>query len=163
MAAIRTTDTGQAVTPVELTDGVTGSVVLTAYANIDGYSTGVRSLPTVAYPYLFNGATWDRSRTPARFVAVDLAAAAAETALWTPAAGKKFRLMGLCLTPGAACDLTLRDGSGGATLMVLGASAAPLILYLGNGTLSAAANNALTIVRSVSTTLKGVVMGVEAT
>ena len=161
MAAIRTTDTGQAVTPVEITDGVTGTVFQTAFPNVDGYSAGIRTLPTFAVLYLYNGLTWDRARTPARFVSVDLAAATAETSVWTPAAGRKFRLMGLCLTPGAACDLTLKDGTGGATLMVLGATAAPLILSFGNGILSGAANNVLTVVRSVLTTLRGVVMGTD--
>ncbi len=161
MAAIRTTDTGQSITPIELTDGVSGAVVQTAFANTDGYSTGIRSLPTFSYLYLFNGATWDRARTAVTFKSVNLAAATAETALWTPAAGKKFRLIRLCLTPGAACDLTLNDGAGGTTLMVLGATAAPLILDFSNGILAAANNNALTVVRSVSTTLKGVVIGAE--
>ncbi len=41
---------------------------------------------------IFNGATWDRLRTPNTFKSVAFTSVAA-TNIWTPAAGKKFRLM----------------------------------------------------------------------
>ena len=114
-----------------------------------------------SYPLVFNGAYWDRPRTPSKFTTVNLAAGTAETTLWTPAAGRKFRLMGLVLTAGAACDIELRDNTGGTVIFYVALSAEPLVLDLGNGILSGAANRPLTVTRSVSTTLKGTLFGTE--
>jgi hypothetical protein len=159
MTAPRTTSTGVEVRPVELTDGA-GNVVGGAFIGaLDGVGNDAYSF--APYAQVFNGQNWDRLRTPKVFKPVDLAAGTAETALWTPAAGKRFRLMGLFLKTGAACKLTLRDGTGGTTIVVLDLDAAPHSLYLGNGLLSAAAGNALTVTRSVSTTLAGMVFGTE--
>lgn len=68
----------------------------------------------------------------------------AETTLWTPAAGTKFRLMGgLVSVTGAAGSVVFKDGNGGATIFsipnaVVGTA---LPFNLGDGILSGAANN----------------------
>jgi hypothetical protein len=59
--------------------GVTTAGVLDAFKNW-------------VYVSLFNGTSWDRQRTPSIFKSAT-AAASGSTALWTPAAGKKVRLM----------------------------------------------------------------------
>jgi len=112
---------------------------------------------------VFNGATWDRARTPSKFVPVALGAGTAEATLWTPASGKKFRMMGFCLTVGGAATLTFKDNTGGTTIFAArGATDQPIQPSgMGNGILSAAANNVLTVTRSASVTLDGTVWGTE--
>lgn len=101
-------------------------------------------------------------RTPAVFKTTT-ATASGNTALWTPAAGKKFRLMGYIIQVTAfaasatpAIEITFQDGAAaiglGSSLSVpaVGASTGGVLLntgdvQLGNGKLSAAANNVLNI------------------
>lgn len=49
------------------------------------------------FNYGYNGATWDRARVANIFKSVS-ATASGSTAVWTPAAGKKFRLMGYSIS-----------------------------------------------------------------
>lgn len=114
-------------------------------------------------PAIYNGTAWDAQRTPAVFKVVALGAATAETTIWTPAASKKFRLMGFLLTCGAASTLTFKDGTGLATIFAArGGLDVPISLpNLGNGILSGAANRVLTVTRGTSCTLDGVVWGTE--
>lgn len=111
----------------------------------------------------YNGASFDKTRTPNVFKIVQLAAGTAETTIWTPAAGKKFRLLGFLLTCGLAATLTFKDNTAGTTIFVArGAADAPITPSdMGNGFLSGAANRLLTVTRSVSSTLDGVVWGCE--
>lgn len=112
--------------------------------------------------YAWNGTTWDRQRVPTTFKTAT-ATGSGDTALWTPTSAKKFRLMGYivhvtggaALASGADLDIVLRDGT---TALNLGHSLyVPAIagtalggwstgwLPLGNGPLSAAANNVLNV------------------
>lgn len=121
-------------------------------------------LPAVnARPQLFGGAMWERQRTPTVFKVVDLAAGTSETTIWTPAASKKFRLMGFLLTCEAASTLTFKDNTGGSTIYVArGGVDVPITpAGMGNGILSGTANNVLTVTRGTSTALRGVVWGTE--
>lgn len=82
----------------------------------DGTAGGL--VPTVSnFPFLFNGATWDRERTPALYATVT-ATASGDTAIVTSTAGKKLRLHGYSIevSAGAAIsgggvdlDVVLRD------------------------------------------------------
>lgn len=113
---------------------------------------------------LFNGATYDRPRTPNVFKTFNLAASSAEQTIWTPAAGKKFRLMGFVLTINTlAATVTFRDNTAGATIFVTAGPAASVIQpsNLGNGILSAVADNRLTIQASAVSALVGTVWGTE--
>jgi hypothetical protein len=117
-----------------------------------------------ALAHLWNGATWDRQRKATTFKVVDLAAGTTETTIWTPASGKKFRLMGLQLRIGStAAKLTFRDGTGGTTILVMDLPANTFLqpMPLGQGILSATADNVLTVTRSASTLLVGTVWGCE--
>ncbi len=113
----------------------------------------------------YNGATWDRTRTPTVFKTVSLSAGTTETTIWTPASGKKFRLMGFILTPGAATTLTFKDNTSGTTIFVTrGTTDTPIVIpagALGNGIRSGAADRVLTVTRGTSATLDGVVFGTE--
>lgn len=111
-------------------------------------------------------ALWDRPRLANVFKTVDLVAATAETTIWTPATGRKFRLMGFMLTCSSNSKLSLRDGTAGTIIVVCGTGAnSPTILGAemlgGLGILSAVADNVLTVTRLTSGTLTGLVWGCE--
>jgi hypothetical protein len=88
-----------------------------------------------------------------------------ETTIWTPATGKKFRLMGLWLTQGVVTGaVTLKDNTAGTTIFIVPQhtiAVAMSPIYLGNGILSAAANNVLTATGASTETITGVVFGTE--
>jgi len=88
--------------------------------------------------------------------------AAAGVSIWTPAAGKKFRLLGGIFSLVAAGLLILGDGIGGVELLrvALAAGISIVLPAMGNGILSAAANNALSAY-GTATNLNGVVFGTE--
>ena len=103
-------------------------------------------------------------RTASIFKTFVLTSVAAETTLWTPSAGKKFRLMGYCLTSGTlGGNVILKDNTGGTTLLVIpfGSVSAPIQEVLGNGILSSAANNVLTATGTATQTLSGYIYGNE--
>lgn len=127
------------------------------------HSGGARSGMGVL-PFGHNGTTADILRVATTFKVVSLTAATTETTIWTPTTGKKFRLMGFILTVGAASTLTFKDNTAGTTIAVArGTTDVPIITpgTWGNGLLSAAANNVLTVTRGTSATLDGVVFGTE--
>lgn len=113
----------------------------------------------------FNGSAWDRVRVPVVFKTLNAVAVAAEVAIWTPAAGKKFRFMGFLFAQGVASGaVVLKDGAGGATIFIVPQHTLGVALaspQLGNGILSAAVNNALTATGVATETLTGVVFGTE--
>lgn len=120
-------------------------------------------------PQLFNGTNTDMQRTPTTFKTVT-ATASGNTLLWDPAAAKKFRLMGyIIMVTGFAAsatpliDITFQDDTTdmgiGTSLSVPVASATVggVLLntgqvQLGNGKLSAVANNNLNINLSAALT-----------
>jgi hypothetical protein len=133
-------------------------------------AAGDSSASLVAYKgYGYNGASWDRLRTPTKFFTAT-ATASGDTALWTPTSGKKFRLLryqiqitGDAATSGGAdIDIVLRDSTtalaAAYSLYVPAASVNALGADntgwqdLGNGILSAAANNVLNINLSAALT-----------
>jgi hypothetical protein len=95
-------------------------------------------------------------------LAVDISS---EVAIWTPESGKKFRLLGFVITQGTLTgDVTLRDDTGGSTLLVIPAAPVgqPLTVSLGRvGLLSGAADRVLTAQGASTETLSGFVYGVE--
>lgn len=156
------------------------STLATSVSSLSGISTGtsvtnsdamgLNSTPGLAsFPFVFTGGSWDRSRVP--LVAKSATATASgDTALWTPAAGKKVRLMrykvevtgNASTTGGAVIDVVLRDATtalaASCSLYVPSAAGTSLGSYstgwvdLGQGVLSAAANNVLNINLSAALT-----------
>lgn len=102
-------------------------------------------------------------RTPDRFTTFSLALAAAETTIWTPAAGRKFRFMGGVITASVATVLTFRDNTAGTLIFTVSLNAGVPwnMVDMGNGILSAVANNVLTVTRSVASALDGTLYGTE--
>lgn len=112
----------------------------------------------------FNGSTWDRFRVANIFkYATAVLAALGTLAVWTPAAGKKFRLFGLILGASADVNLTLKDAAGGTTFMVVPIKAGTVetIILPTNGRLSAAINNVLELVCSGNATVYVSAIGTE--
>jgi hypothetical protein len=117
-----------------------------------------------ALQIISNGSGIVVPRTPKIFKPLLAVAITAETTIWTPAAGKKFRLMGFVITQGTLTgNVTLRDNTAGTTILVIPASVVGNSLYvpLGNGILSAAANNVLTAQGAATETISGFVFGTE--
>lgn len=143
-----------------LTDGASNTTVVGA---VNGGNGNPIVGQFVTLNNVFNGATWDRLRTPSIFKTVTVAATAAgNTAVWTPTAGKKFRLMGfnitaqgLAATATAAITVSFQDAA--VAMPVAFDVDVPAVAGVvsgitqvsgglndyGNGILSAAANNVL--------------------
>lgn len=117
-------------------------------------------------PYVWNGASADRPRIPFVFKPFAATAIVAGTGLtvWTPAAGKKFRLMGWSLSTATAADLIFGDNAVGTVIYRTGVQQINTTIPsppIGNGILSAAANNVLKLDVSVGATVGGTVWGTE--
>lgn len=139
------------------------------------------SLYTTAIAHQYNGATLDVLRHPTTFRS-GIITAAGSTALWTPATGKKFRVMRYMLeltgnaiqAAAGVVTVTLYDAAAAMnivhSLYVPGAASNNLGGYnpgwfdLGNGVVSAAANNVLNVNLSAALTgggLRVTVCGTE--
>jgi hypothetical protein len=122
-------------------------------------------IESMSYNAIYNGLTWDRARTPNVFKPLNAASVASEVTIWTPAAGKKFRIMGFCLTSGTVGgNVLFKDNTAGTTILVVPFGAANATIGsdgMGNGILSAAANNVLTATGVATQTISGFVFGTE--
>ncbi len=90
--------------------------------------------------------------------------ASVEVAVWTPAAGKRYRLIAVAVVSSVAGNLVFRDGVAGPVVLVVPSAAggvAPVPLDLGDGILSGAADRPLTITGPATSAISGVVMGTE--
>ena len=112
----------------------------------------------------FGGSTWDRVRIPNVFKTIAGVAVTAGTPVnvWTPATGKKFRLMGYALGLTVAGAVILLDNTTEILRTAIkpandGMSSPPM----GNGILSAAANNILKVNVTATGTVHGFVFGTE--
>jgi len=155
------------VEPIPATGAV--SIYSTAGAAVDveianllgGLSPAVPALATFALQMYSNPVTgvFENVRTGGQIRTIGLTTAAGDTALWDPAAGKKFRLMAYTIdiaagtTAAGACLLTLRDNAtvianhticGGALAASAGRTIANFQLPA-NGYLSIAADNILNL------------------
>ncbi len=115
----------------------------------------------------FNGATVDREYLPSVYKNVAAVAVTASTpvAIWTPATGKKFHLMGWNLSLSVAGSIIFKDG-GNSSAEIIRAGAMPIgqanvSPWFGNGFTGAAAAGALQIDVTASGTVNGFVFGVE--
>lgn len=117
------------------------------------------------YPTTFNGQTLLRTRTPGKFISLNGVSIATETTVWTPAAGKRFRLMGYNLSSTGAQNIVLKDNTAGTTILVIpGITIGQLMVSpdsMGNGILSAAANNVLTANAGGTNAVSGYFFGTE--
>jgi hypothetical protein len=135
--------------------------IQSARSLLDG-AAGSNAVPNM--PFQFNGASWDQQRTPKVFTTLSAVAIGSEATIWTPASGKKFRLMGFVLASGTVGGgVTLKDNTAGITIFIVPTLtvSSPVHAVLGNGILSAAANNVLTATGIATETLTGTVWGTE--
>jgi hypothetical protein len=122
------------------------------------------SVRGINFGYVGSG-TWDRLRVGAIVAAIKAVAVTAGTpvTVYTPTAGKKFRVVGFLLGLSVAGAVILLDNAAGAEVYRApsvaggGASSPPL----GNGKLSAVANNLLKMDVSATGTVNGFVVLVE--
>jgi hypothetical protein len=113
---------------------------------------------------VYNGATYDRARTPTVFKIIQNVAVVAGTpqAVWTPAAGKKFRLMGFALSLSVAGRVLLKDqGTEIARTPDMAAAIGLASPPMGNGILSTVANQVLQVDVSAGGNVNGFVFGTE--
>lgn len=165
----RTTDTGSVHMPWHALGDVTGarSAGVNAHNNSDALATSstLYSLLSGALGLVFNGVSWDRRRAPVIFKPLSAVVITSETTIWTPASGKKFRLMGGCLTQGVATGaVTLKDNTAGSTILVLPPHTIAVAkdFNLGElGILSGAADRVLTATGASTETLTGFIFGTE--
>jgi hypothetical protein len=137
----------------------------TVDATADGrgaVGSGTLYVADFAFGYI-GGNAWDRLRTPNVFKPQSAVNVNAEATIWTPASGKKFRLMGGVLVASVAGNIVLKDNTGGSTIFILSSAAGGngTFFNLGNGILSATANNVLTATGPAASTLSGTVWGTE--
>lgn len=147
----------------------------------DGVGASVFVLRVASFAYALAGSTFQRLRTPNTFKTVS-ATAVGNTAVWTPAAGKKFRLMRYMIqvtgnaaqATGGIFTVDLQDATTSTNIThsffvpgTAGTSLAGLStdwVDLGNGTLSSATNNVLNVNLSAALTsgvVRVVVCGTE--
>jgi hypothetical protein len=143
--------------------GTPGGVATTAgfvENNTDGQANTSSAFVSAAYLYGYNGATFDRIRIANVYKTVS-ATAAGNTPVWTPTAGKKFRLMGYTIDVAGTAAATgvqvlqLRDNATviknhlanliQTTTASISGGDSHMGADLGQGQLSALANNVLNI------------------
>lgn len=112
-----------------------------------GYSDAMTkgNVPAIG-TYGFNGDTWDRKRVAnvSKQNSGSVATIASLT-IWTPAAGKKFRLLGVIVSVGVTGNYTLLDNTGTIYDGFFLANTPCVITLPSNGYLSAAINNAFSV------------------
>lgn len=115
--------------------------------------------------YLFNGLTWDRQRTPNVFKDIATVAVGTIATIWTPASGKKFRLMGGYISNSAAVNVLFENNAAGAGNFIFRTptlvAATPFFFSLGNGFLSPTVDHVLKATGSGAGNLVGTVFGTE--
>ncbi len=129
----------------------------------DAQSNPSNPLEVQGHALVYNGLTRDRLRVPAIWKPQSTVAIGAIATVWTPAAGKKFRLMGMIISVSAAVSVLFEDNGAGTTIVQLPVLAAntPYQFTFGNGILSAAANNVLKATSSGAANLIGTIYGTE--
>jgi hypothetical protein len=108
---------------------------------------------------------WVSQRTPVVFKPIAAVAVAVGTpvAIWTPATGKKFRVMGYALSLTVAGSVILKDAAAeiARTPLMAAGVGQPCPPGMGNGILSALANNVLTVDVTAAGSVSGFVFGTE--
>ncbi len=148
-----------------------GTTISASSSPADAQSFASASLLTAGAGMAYNGTNFDRLRTPTTFKSAT-ATASGNTALWTPTSSKKFRLMRFKVdvsqdaaqSSGGVITVELRDGTTtpigvtqsvfvpGTAATTMGGGWSSGWVDLGNGFLSAAANNVLNINLSAALT-----------
>lgn len=125
----------------------------------------VNSAPIANFPYGFNGATWDKIRIATISKDLSTVAIGSIATVWTPASGKKFRLMGGTISVSAAVSVLFEDNVASATIFrtpkLLADTPYDFVVNGGQGKLSAVANNVLKATSSGAANIIGTLYGTE--
>lgn len=135
-----------------LFDGTNWIRQRSASASADGATAGA----AMNAMYGFAGTSFDRQRVGKTYKWIEFLTLANNTAttIWTPTAGRRFRLMGVQISTSAAATVHLRDGAGGTRFHSQRTGGADTKDFnFGNGYLSAAANNVLEILNSTGSSI----------
>lgn len=112
-----------------------------------------------------DSASRSKMKTPIIFKPLNALVINPEVPIWTPAAGKRFRLMGFIFAQGVVTGaILLKDGVAGTTIFTIPQHTVGVLFAsppLGNGILSVAANNVLTATGVATETLTGTAFGTE--
>lgn len=128
------------------------------------YLTVLNSLLSVLSGTLIT--TLSDDNTPDVFVAINAISAASEVTLWTPASGKKFKLLGGIISyTGAASNVRLKDGNAGSTIFTLPNTllSTPFQFNIPGGITSGKINNTLRAIGTTLQFLNGTLYGKEVT
>lgn len=116
-------------------------------SNSDSLGTTGTLLGVANFNLGFNGASFERVRVGKVYRHIEYLTLpdATGTTIWTPASGKKFRLMGISVSCGSAGRLAIRDGNSGTDFIArfLYAGADTKTFDFGNGYLSLQADRVL--------------------
>lgn len=117
-----------------------------------------------AYLFSYNGLTWDRVRLPNTLK--DLATVTITTiqTAWTPASGKKVRLMGGTLSASAAMSILFEDNAASSSVKFRTpklAADTPYTFDIPGGMLLSTINNVLKITGSAAGAVTGTIWGTE--
>lgn len=125
----------------------------------------VNSAPLAIFPYGFNGTSWDKVRISNISKDVSAVTVTTITTVWSPATGKKFRLMGGTLSCSTGVSILFEDNTAGATIFrtpkLLVDTPYTFEVNGGQGFLSAVANNVLKATSSGAGVITGTLWGLE--
>lgn len=142
---------------------------VTSLGSIDTNSTATIAVPAGSFNLVYDAlaANWERLRVCNVFKQVATVAIGAIATVWTPAAGKKFNLMGGFISVSAAVSVLFEDNAAASFVYqtpMLEANK-PYFFTVGgansNGIVSAAANNVLKATASGAANLLGTLFGTE--
>lgn len=137
-------------------------VALNAGSALDGQSYGASAIHTTSRAQAYDGTGGVAVRMATVFKTMDALGTGAEVTVWTPAAGKRFRLMKGVVTSSVAGNIVFRDNTAGTVILVLPVLAGePQGFDLGNGIRSGLADRVLTLDAPGAGTLSGFVGGTE--
>lgn len=169
MALLRIADSGAEIRPVELLvddAGVPARLSAAWAGSWDLNSVNRETLYTAAYLLGFDGAAFARVRLASTFIDIPSVAVVAGTpaTVWTPASGKKFRLMGWALSLSVAGSIIFKWGAANTIIIrtpALAAAGVHSFDQLGNGAMPGAANDALKVDVTANGNVAGFVFGTE--
>lgn len=143
---VRTVNTGQIVSTIRSSTG--GELLITniGTGTVDGNSLSSNGIIVATNTMAFNGSTFDRVRTGKVYKYMEYLnlVNTGQATVWTPAAGKKFRLMGVSIAVSGISTFHLQDGT--TKFHTIRTNTAGTVIFdWGNGYLSTAANTSLNI------------------
>ena len=150
---------------VDIGVSAAGSDGVGNYISVLNAPGSVNSAPLATFPYGFNGATWDKIRVATVSKDLSTVALGSITTVWTPASGKKFRLMGGTISSSAAVSILFEDNAAGTTIFrtpkLLVDTPYDFVVNGGNGKLSGAADRVLKATSSGAANITGTIFGTE--